>query len=68
DVAGQQFGFVAYDIDPETAGDRIQAFTLGDTWSEPGIGSGETPSWSTGLWGTLETTGTISVPFGHPLD
>ncbi|MFC1750402.1 hypothetical protein ACFL2V_16500 [Pseudomonadota bacterium] len=68
DVAGQQFGFVAYDIDPETAGDRIQAFTLADTWDEPGIGAGETPGWSTSLWGTLETTGTISTIFPHPLD
>lgn len=68
DVAGQQFGFVAYDIDPEVAGDRIQAFTLADTWAEPGIGIGETPGWDTSLWGTLETTGTISVLFPHPLD
>ncbi len=62
-VAGQQFGFVAYDKDPEVAGDRIQAFTLGDTWAEPN----EHSSWDTALWGTLETVGTISVPFDHPL-
>lgn len=68
DVAGQQFGFEAYDIDPETQGDRIQAFTLADTWGPTaGNPADKTPpNWDTTLWGTLETVGTISTPFPLP--
>ncbi len=81
DVAGQQFGFVAYDNDPETSGNRIQSFTLGDSWHDvtkvPGDYSGDAgTTWSTSLWGSLNTTGTIGeasgidIPFikQHPLD
>lgn len=72
-TVGQQFGFVTYDNLSTATADRIQTFTLGDSWQldnndDTGGDFAKVPSWTTSLWGNLVTTGSINHDGTNPAD
>lgn len=60
--AGQQFGFVAYDNFSTPENDRIQSFSLADSWhkdknDDTGGNANYIPGWDSSFWGNLATSG-----------